>query len=219
MSGKIDVKMRSFVLAESSKEDTEFIPLISDEEEDELKKTDIPEILPILPLKNTVLFPGVVIPITVGRDKSLALVKEIYNKDRVIGALAQKDAKIDDPEFEDLNAIGTLAQIVKILEMPDGSTSVIIQGKRRFRVESLISREPYFTARVSALEDVKPRERSREFDAIVGSLKDLALRIIKLSPNIPQEASFAIKNIESTTFLINFIGSNTDVNIREKQKC
>ncbi|UCG28389.1 MAG: endopeptidase La, partial [Bacteroidales bacterium] len=218
MSGKIDLKFRSLMLPESMEEETEFIPLISDEEEDELKKIHIPDVLPILPLKNTVLFPGVVIPITVGRDKSLNLVKEVYNKDRIIGALAQKDAKIDDPKFEDLNAIGTLAQIVKILEMPDGSTSVIIQGKRRFRVENLVSREPYFTANVSALEDIKPREETREFHAIVGSLKDLALRIIKLSPNIPQEASFAIKNIESTTFLINFIGSNTDVNVQEKQK-
>ncbi len=203
---------------ESLEEEADFIPLISDEEEDELKKVKIPELLPILPLKNTVLFPGVVIPITVGRDKSLTLVKEIYKKDRVIGAVAQKDAKIDDPRFEDLNIIGTLAQIVKILEMPDGSISVIIQGKRRFKVEELVTKEPYFIARVSPIEDQKPIERTREFNAIIGSLKDLALRIIKLSPNIPQEASFAIKNIENTTFLINFIGSNTDVNVQEKQK-
>lgn len=206
------------MIPESLEEEADFIPLISDEEEDELKRVKIPELLPILPLKNTVLFPGVVIPITVGRDKSLALVKEIYKKDKVIGAVAQKDAKIDNPEFKDLNQIGTLAQIVKILEMPDGSVSVIIQGKRRFRLEEIVSEDPYFIARVSALEDKKPIESTREFDAIVGSLKDLALRIIKLSPNIPQEASFAIKNIESTTFLINFIASNTDVNIQEKQK-
>ena len=203
---------------ESLDEETDFIPLISDEEEDELKKVKIPELLPILPLKNTVLFPGVVIPITVGRDKSLTLVKEIYKKDRVIGAVAQKDAKIDDPQFEDLNRIGTLAQIVKILEMPDGSISVIIQGKRRFKVEEPVAKDPYFIARVTPLEDQKPVERTREFNAIIGSLKDLALRIIKLSPNIPQEASFAIKNIENTTFLINFVGSNTDVNVQEKQK-
>jgi len=218
MSGKIDLKLRNILIPELLEEETDFIPLISDEEEDELKRVKVPELLPILPLKNTVLFPGVVIPITVGRDKSLALVKEIYKKDKVIGAVAQKDAKIDNPEFKDLNEIGTLAQIVKILEMPDGSVSVIIQGKRRFRLEEMVSEDPYFMARVSALEDQKPIESTREFDAIVGSLKDLALRIIKLSPNIPQEASFAIKNIESTTFLINFISSNTDVNIQEKQK-
>jgi len=218
MNGKIDIKFRNMLTPESLEEEADFIPLISDEEEDELKKVKIPELLPILPLKNTVLFPGVVIPITVGRDKSLTLVKEIYKKDRVIGAVAQKDAKIDDPRFEDLNIIGTLAQIVKILEMPDGSISVIIQGKRRFKVEELVTKEPYFIARVSPIEDQKPIERTREFNAIIGSLKDLALRIIKLSPNIPQEASFAIKNIENTTFLINFIGSNTDVNVQEKQK-
>ncbi len=206
------------MIPESMDEETDFIPLISDEEEDELKKVKIPELLPILPLKNTVLFPGVVIPITVGRDKSLTLVKEIYKKDRLIGAVAQKDAKIDDPDFKDLNTIGTLAQIVKILEMPDGSTSVIIQGKRRFKVKELVTKEPYFIARVNPMEDQKPVEKTREFNAIIGSLKDLALRIIKLSPNIPQEASFAIKNIENTTFLINFIGSNTDVNVQEKQK-
>jgi len=218
MNGKIDIKFRNMLTPESLEEEADFIPLISDEEEDELKKVKIPELLPILPLKNTVLFPGVVIPITVGRDKSLTLVKEIYKKDRIIGAVAQKDAKIDDPRFEDLNIIGTLAQIVKILEMPDGSISVIIQGKRRFKVEELVTKEPYFIARVSPTEDQKPIERTREFNAIIGSLKDLALRIIKLSPNIPQEASFAIKNIENTTFLINFIGSNTDVNVQEKQK-
>jgi len=218
MKGKIDIKFKNMMTPESLDEETDFIPLISDEEEDELKKVKIPELLPILPLKNTVLFPGVVIPITVGRDKSLTLVKEIYKKDRVIGAVAQKDAKIDDPQFEDLNRIGTLAQIVKILEMPDGSISVIIQGKRRFKVEEPVAKDPYFIARVTPLEDQKPVERTREFNAIIGSLKDLALRIIKLSPNIPQEASFAIKNIENTTFLINFVGSNTDVNVQEKQK-
>lgn len=218
MSSKVDLKLKSLLIPESVNEEPEFIPLISDEEEAELKKVRVPETLPILPLKNTVLFPGVVIPITVGRDRSLALVKEIYNGDKILGTLAQKDAKIDDPRFEDLNSIGTLAQIVKILEMPDGSTSVIIQGKRRFVVDTLVSEEPYFLAKVTGLEDKKPYEKSREFDAIVGSLKDLALRIIKLSPNIPQEASFAIKNIESTTFLINFVGSNTDVNVNEKQK-
>jgi len=218
MNGKIDIKFRNMLTPESLEEEADIIPLISDEEEDELNKVKIPELLPILPLKNTVLFPGVVIPITVGRDKSLTLVKEIYKKDRVIGAVAQKDAKIDDPRFEDLNIIGTLAQIVKILEMPDGSVSVIIQGKRKFKVEELVKKDPYFIARVSPVEDQKPIEHTREFNAIIGSLKDLALRIIKLSPNIPQEASFAIKNIENTTFLINFIGSNTDVNVQEKQK-
>ncbi len=218
MNGKIDIKFKNMMIPESMDEETDFIPLISDEEEDELKKVKIPELLPILPLKNTVLFPGVVIPITVGRDKSLTLVKEIYKKDRVIGAVAQKDAKIDDPQFKDLNTVGTLAQIVKILEMPDGSVSVIIQGKRRFKVKELVTKEPYFIARVAPMEDQKSIENTREFNAIIGSLKDLALRIIKLSPNIPQEASFAIKNIENNTFLINFIGSNTDVNIQEKQK-
>jgi ATP-dependent Lon protease len=198
-------------------EDSDFIPLISDEDEAVLEGSDVPELLPILPLRNTVLFPGVVIPITVGREKSIRLIKESYNKDRIIGTVAQVDPDTDDPDSNDLYRIGTVAQIIRILEMPDESTSIIIQGKKRFHIESIVSKEPYFVAKATALSDEKPATRDQEFDAIVGSLKDLSLRIIKLSSNIPPEASFAVKNIESSSFLINFICSNSDVELKDKQ--
>ncbi len=218
MSEMFGKKFRGLVLAEPVENDSEFISIISDEEEEDMKKTELPDVLPILPLKNTVLFPGVIIPITVGRKKSLKLIREVNKKSKLLGAVAQKDDKIDDPGYKDLNAIGTLAQIVKVLEMPDGSTSVIIQGKKRFEMTELVSEEPYLHAKVKPLEDVKPVKGSKEFDAIIGSLKDVSYRIIKLSPHIPSEASFAIRNIESYGFLINFVSSNTDVRVAEKQK-
>ncbi len=198
-------------------EDSDFIPLISDEDESVLDVSDVPELLPVLPLRNTVLFPGVVIPITVGRDKSIRLIKEIYRKDRILGTVAQMDAGTEDPDIRDLYGVGTVAQIIRILEMPDDSTSIIIQGKKRFRVESIVSTEPYFVAKASPLSDKKSASRDQEFEAIVGSLKDLSLRIIKLSSNIPPETSFAVKNIESSSFLINFICSNSDIDLKDKQ--
>ena len=152
---------KGFIVAANYDDDTEFIPLISDEDEDVLRKVNIPDILPILPLRNTVLFPGVVIPITVGRNKSLKLVKEIYKKEKILGVIAQKLSDIDDPDIEDIYKIGTVAQILKILEMPDGSTSVIIQGKKRFKIEEIIKKEPYMSARVKGLEDVKPITNKR----------------------------------------------------------
>ncbi len=198
-------------------EDTDFIPLISEEDEESITMTKVPETLPILPLRNTVLFPGVIIPITVGRDKSMKLVRDIYQKNKIIGTVAQKDPNVDDPGPDEMFNVGTVAQLLRILEMPDGSTSVIIQGKKRFSVDELVTSEPYYIARVSALEDIKPRRKDHEFEAIVGSLKDLSLKIIKLSSNIPPETSFAVKNIESSSFLINFISSNSDIRMIEKQ--
>jgi ATP-dependent Lon protease len=198
-------------------EDTDFIPLISEEDEESINMTHLPDTLPILPLRNTVLFPGVIIPITVGRDKSMKLVREIYQKTKIIGTVAQKDPNVDDPEPEEMFTVGTMAQMLRILEMPDGTTSVIIQGKKRFNIDEVVSAEPYFIAKVSALEDIKPRRKDHEFEAIVGSLKDLSLKIIKLSSNIPPETSFAVKNIESSAFLINFISSNSDIRMLEKQ--
>ncbi len=198
-------------------EDSDFIPLIADEDEDIITKTSIPATLPILPLKNTVLFPGVVIPISVVRSKSIKLIKEIYKKNKILGTVAQKDPNTDEPKFEELYKVGTVAQIIRILEMPDGSTSVIIQGKKRFQMKELIKSVPYYITNVGALEDSRPEKKDPEFEAIVGSLKDLSLKIIKLSSNIPPEASFAVKNIESSTFLINFISSNSDIKIQEKQ--
>jgi len=197
-------------------EDAEYIPLLSEEEEEDLRKMNIPDVLPILPLRNTVLFPGVVIPITVGRDKSLKLVQEVYKKNKIMGAVAQLDASVEDPGMDDLYRVGTVAQILKILEMPDGSTSVIIQGRKRFTLNDMLSDKPYHMASISPLEDAdeKPEDESK---AIAAALKDLAIKIIKFSSNIPSETSFAVKNIESPSFLINFLASNSELSMTEKQ--
>ena len=197
-------------------EETEYIPLLSEEEEEDLKKMNIPDVLPILPLRNTVLFPGVVIPITVGRDKSLRLVQEVYRKNKILGAVAQKDSSIEDPEFEDLYKVGTVAQILKILEMPDGTTSVIIQGRKRFQMDDLLTNKPYHAAKITPLDDAE-EEPDGEARAVAAALKDLAIKIIKLSSNIPAEATFAVKNIESPSFLINFLASNSELSLTEKQ--
>jgi ATP-dependent Lon protease len=198
-------------------EDTDFIPLISEEDEESINMTNVPETLPILPLRNTVLFPGVIIPITVGRDKSMKLVRDVYQKSKIIGTVAQKDPNLDDPGPEEMFTVGTMAQLLRILEMPDGTTSVIIQGKKRFIIDEVVSAEPYYIAKVSELIDIKPRRKDHEFEAIIASLKDLSIKIIKLSSNIPPETSFAVKNIESSAFLINFISSNSDIRMLEKQ--
>src|SRR5690606_14542596 len=157
-------------------EDTEFFPLLSQQDEDEMQNADIPEILSILPLRNTVLFPGVVIPITVGRDKSIKLVKEAYKGDRTIGVVAQKDMNVEDPNFNQLNKIGTVANIIKVLQMPDGNTTVIIQGKQRFKLSELIQAEPYIKAKVERFPEAKPKTSSREFKALISSIKELALQ-------------------------------------------
>ena len=221
MSDKNRHKSRysSVLFAGDMESDGEFIPLISDDEDDvDIKKSELPKELPILPLRNTVMFPGVILPITVGREKSIRLINEIYKGDKVIGTVAQKDYKTNEPEEEDMYRLGTVAHILKVLEMPDGSTSVIIQGRQRFEMIEMVQAEPYHKATVKLLKDKKPNDKTREFEAIVGSLKDLSLRIIKLSSNIPPEASFAVKNIENTKFLVNFICSNSDIEIEDKQK-
>lgn len=197
--------------------DSDFIPIIADGDDHELKNTEVPDVLPILPLRNTVLFPGVVLPITVGRKKSLKLVQDVYKGSRLLGTTAQMDYTIDEPSVTDIYSVGTVAEILKILEMPDGSTSVIIQGKRRYSIKEFISEEPYFKASVEALNDIPPHDDA-EFTAIVGSLKDLSIKIAQFSANVPPEATFAVKNIENSTFLINFICSNTDLDVAEKQK-
>lgn len=199
-------------------DDAEFIPLLSPEDEESMNAEQIPDIVGVLPLRNTVLFPGVVIPITVGRDKSIKLIKEAYNSTKVIGVLAQKDVEVEDPSPSDMNSIGTVARIIKMLRMPDGNTTVIIQGKRRFEVQEMVEVEPYFRASIRAFDEVKPIRKSKEFNALVESLKDMALNIIRQSPNIPSESEFALKNIESPSFLINFISSNMDASVAEKQK-
>jgi ATP-dependent Lon protease len=158
----------------------------------------VPDILPILPLRNTVLFPGIIIPITVGREKSIKLIREAYKKDKIIGTVAQRNPNVNEPTGKDIYKVGTVAQILKILEMPDNSTSVIIQGKKRFEINGILSDEPYLTANIDILKEKKPTAISKEFNALIDSLKDLSLRIIQMNNNVPPEAAFAIRNIENT---------------------
>ncbi len=209
--------MQNIFISSFIDNENDIVPIIADGDDTELKNVDVPDILPILPLRNTVMFPGVVMPITVGRQKSLQLVQEVYRGNRLLGTIAQKDGSIDDPGPKDLYEIGTVAQILKILEMPDGTTSVIIQGKKRFEVNDYFQEFPYLKAGVAILEDTQPEDNSAEFSAIIGSLKDLSIKIAQVSMHISPEASFAVKNIENSTFLINFICSNTDLKVEEKQ--
>lgn len=197
--------------------DAEFIPLITPEEEETMNNADFPSEIPILPLRNNVLFPGVVIPITVGRDKSIKLVLKANKEDKIIGVVAQKNQDVEEPEFSDVHTIGTVAQIVRMLKMPDGSTTVIIQGKRRFEIIKPTQSEPFMKAEVRFFKETKAPKKDKEFKAIIDSMKDLALNIIRDSPNIPTEAQFAIKNIDSPTFLINFISSNMNADVKKKQ--
>jgi len=198
-------------------EDSEFFPLMSQEDEEEMNNEETPDILSILPLRNTVLFPGVVIPITVGRDKSIKLIKDAYRGDRIIGVVSQRDVGIEDPAFEQLNQVGTVALIIKMLQMPDGNTTVIIQGKQRFRLQEEIQNDPYIKASILKFEEVRPKP-DKEFKALMASIKEMAMQIIQLSPNIPSEAGIAIKNIESSSFLINFISSNMNADVAVKQQ-
>ena len=205
-------------LSEFMSKDAEFIPLISAEDEDRMNKEELPEELPILSLRNNVLFPGVVIPITVGRDKSIKLIQDANSSQKIIGVVSQRDSEVEDPSFDDLNIIGTVGQIIKQLRMPDGSTTIIIQGKKRFKLGELVSDDPYLRARVFPFVEPDANLTDKSFQALFSSIKDLALDIINISPNIPSEASFAIKNIDSPTFLVNFISSHMNAEVGEKQK-
>ena len=208
----------NFLFSREIEDEGEFIPILVDGDDADLSAVEVPGMLPILPLRNTVLFPGVVMPITVGRQKSLLLVREAYSGNKLIGTFAQKEGQTEDPNPDDLFQVGTMAEILKILEMPDGSTSVIIQGKRRIRMVEVTEINPYLRATVHVLNDILPDTKMHEFAALVESLKDLALKIVKSSGNIPPEAQFAVKNIENATFLINFICNNTELNALEKQE-
>ena len=199
-------------------ENSELIPLMTTEDEKEINSESLPETLPILSLRNTVLFPGVVIPITAGRDKSIKLIDDANKGTKVIGVVSQKDETVEDPRAKDINDTGTVARILKVLKMPDGNTTVIIQGKKRFQITEVISEEPYINALISEVAESTPIKNRKEFSAIIDSIKDLALQIIKQSPNIPSEASFAINNIESNSFLVNFVSSNMNLSVDEKQK-
>lgn len=199
-------------------ENSELIPLMTPEDEEEINKESLPTTLPILPLRNTVLFPGVVIPITAGRDKSIKLINDANKGSKVIGVVAQKDEAIEDPSAKDINETGTVARILRVLKMPDGNVTVIIQGKKRFKVAEIITDQPYLNATVREVQEARPATKNKEFAAIIDSIKDLALQIIRDSPNIPSEASFAIKNIESESFLVNFVSSNMNLKVAEKQE-
>ncbi|OJV17856.1 MAG: endopeptidase La [Bacteroidetes bacterium 41-46] len=205
------MKVKNLIFQQSAGDDMSMIPVMSFEGGQDARDIIMPDTLPILALRNAVLFPDTIIPITVGREKSVKLVREVYSKDRILGAVAQKDARIEDPGDMDLYETGTLARIIKIIEMPDGGTTIILQGIKRFRIIDILFSEPYFTASVKYLEEEISKRASKELDAIASSIKDAALHIIKLSPNLPQEAAFAIKNIEGHSFLINFIASSMEI--------
>jgi len=214
---KDESRFQAFSLSELIEEESDFFPLLSQEDEDKIDKEKTPKTLPILPLRNTVLFPGVIIPITIGRDRSIKLIKETYKGNRTIGVLAQKDPTIEIPETQDLNRIGTVAHILKMLRMPDGNITAIIQGRKRFEIEEFVQKEPFFKAKINRLDESRPVKNDKEFGALVDSVKDLALQIIEESPNIPSEATLAIKNIESPSFVINFVASNMNISLIEKQ--
>jgi ATP-dependent Lon protease len=207
-----------FQLTQAIDGDSEFIPLITAEEEASMNKQDYPDNLPILPLRNNVLYPGVVIPITVGRDKSIKLIRDAGKSGKIIGVVSQRNQEEENPQFEDLHRIGTVAQIIRTLKMPDGSTTVIIQGKRRFEMLAPVQEEPYMRATVKMIKEKPFNKKDKELEVMIATIKDLALQIIRESPNIPTEASFAIGNIDSPTFLVNFISSNMNADVAQKQQ-
>lgn len=198
--------------------DADLIPLMTTEDEEALENEELPNSVPLLPLRNTVLFPGVVIPITAGRDKSIKLIKDANKSDKIIGVVAQRKGDVENPGAQDIHKMGTVAQILRVLKMPDGNTTIIIQGKKRFKINSILEEQPYLRAQIEAVKDVQPNKQDKEFLATIDSIKDLALQIIQENPNIPTEAAFAIKNIQTPSFLINFVASNMNVSVIEKQK-
>lgn len=198
--------------------DAELIPLLTPEDEEEMNKEELPSDLSILPLRNTVLFPGVVIPITAGRDKSIKLINDANESGKIIGVVSQINEDIEIPTQDDIHKIGTVARILRVLKMPDGNVTVILQGKKRFEITEITTEKPYMRAKVKEVPEYRPAKNDQEFIAIIDSIKDLAIQIIKESPNIPTEATFAIRNIESSPFLINFVSSNMNLNVKEKQE-
>ncbi|OGS82699.1 MAG: endopeptidase La [Flavobacteria bacterium RIFCSPLOWO2_12_FULL_31_7] len=197
--------------------EAELIPLMTPEDEEEMNNEELPADLPILPLRNTVLFPGVVIPITAGRDKSIKLINDANAAGKIIGVVAQKNEADEDPTSDQIHHVGTVARIMRVLKMPDGNTTIILQGKKRFEIEEFTQSEPYFKAKIKEVNEIRPKKNDEEFATIIESIKELSIEIIKESPNIPSEAPFAIKNIESNPFLINFVSSNMNLNVEDKQ--
>ena len=198
-------------------EESEFIPLMTPEDEEAIEKENLPEVLPLLPLTNTVLFPGVVIPINAARDKSIKLINDANKSNKLIGVVAQKDIKVENPSIEDIFNTGTVAKILRVLKMPDGNTTVIIQGKKRFKIKSVVKTDPYIQATINSITDKNQNKSNSKFTATIDAIKDIALKIINENPNIPSEASFAIKNIHSSAFLINFVCSNMNISVKDKQ--
>jgi len=211
--------MNKNIFMQGNEDEMEFMPIIPLNEEDQSNADleQMPAELPILPLRNTVLFPGVVIPITVGRDKSIKAVTDSYKSDKLVGVVAQKDSTIEEPTATDLEQIGTIAKIVKLIKMPDGGTTVIIQGRKRFTIEEITTDDPYFKARVKLFEEEKP-SNDADFNAMISSIKDLAAQIVSLSPNLPSEAAIILKNIENPSFLIHFVSSNLNCDLKQKQQ-
>ena len=199
-------------------EESELIPLMTSDDEEAILKESLPESVPILPLRNAVLFPGVVIPISATRDKSVKLIKNANSNNKLIGVVSQKDSNVSDPTINDVNKIGTVAKILRVLQMPDGNLTIIIQGKKRFSIDKLISETPFITSSINELKEISPKKDNKTFQATIDSIKDLALKIIDENPNIPTEASFAIKNIHSNSFLVNFVSSNMNISVEEKFK-
>ena len=197
--------------------DAELIPLMTPEDEEAINKEELPESLPILPLRNMVLFPGVVIPISAGRDTSIQLLDEANKGGKIIGVVAQKDEEVENPTADDIHKIGVVARILRVLKMPDGNVTVIIQGKKRFAINEVVEESPYMRATILEYPESRPEQGNKEFKAVIDSIRELSLQIIQDSPNIPTEASFAIKNIESDSFLINFVSSNMNLPVTEKQ--
>ncbi len=197
--------------------EADLIPLLTPEDEEEMNNEDLPQNLAILPLRNTVLFPGVVIPITAGRDKSIRLINDANASDKIIGVVSQKNEDVENPTQNDINSVGTVARILRVLKMPDGNVTVILQGKKRFEIDQVTETEPYIRANIKDVSEYRPAKKDKEFTAIIDSVRELAIEIITESPNIPTEATFAIKNIESNSFLVNFVSSNMNLSVNEKQ--
>ena len=217
MSNSKVIKIDSLSLQNMLDEDSELIPLMTAEDEEEINKELIPEVLPILPLRNTVLFPGVVIPITAGRDQSIQLIKDVNKGDKVLGVVSQIDDSVETPTEKDIHKVGVVAQILRVLKMPDGNTTVIIQGKKRFQIKEVIQEEPYLKATTQDFLEDSFIEDTEEFKEIMASVTESALEVIKENPNLPSEAGFAIKNIQSQSFLVNFISSNMNLSVKKKQ--
>jgi len=211
--------MNKNIYLQGPEEEMEFMPIIplNEDDSDDADTLVIPNELPLLPLRNTVLFPGVVLPITVGRDKSIRAVSDAYKADKLIGVIAQKDSTVEEPTISDLEEIGTVAKIAKLIKMPDGGTTIIIQGKKRFKIDEITCEDPYFKAKIQTLEE-EVLTNDKDFNAMVGSIKDLASQIVQISPNLPSEAAIILKNIENPVFLIHFVSSNLNSDIKDKQR-